>query len=86
MAEKQAQTETDGAPKKPLENRPTLGFWPFGGNRVWRRWFLCVYTGLLKDLVGGADAASQNSAAVAGTQNGIASQTGSMGGGEVGTE
>ncbi|MCH2096595.1 MAG: flagellar basal body-associated FliL family protein [Rhodobacteraceae bacterium] len=88
MAEKQAQTEIDGnaheAAGKPSKTPLVFGLLAaiaFGAGG-----FYASYTGLLKDLVGGADAASQNSAAVAGTQNGTASQTGSMGGGEGGTK
>ena len=88
MAEKQAQTEIDGnvseASGKPSKAPLVLSLLAaiaFGAGG-----FYASYTGLLKDLVGGADAASQNSAAVAGAQNGTASQTGSTGGGEGGTK
>ena len=84
MAEKQAQTEIDGAgsetdgksSKAPLV-LGLLAAIAFGAGG-----FYASYTGLLKGLVGGVDAASQQDAAVIATKNGTASETGSMGGGE----
>jgi flagellar FliL protein len=82
VAEKQAQTETDGnvseASGKPSKVPLIIGLVAaiaFGAGG-----FYASYTSLLKNLIGGMDAAAQKTAAAAGTINGIGPETSYAGG------
>ena len=77
MAEKQAQTETDGNAHEAAGNPSKvpliiglLAAIAFGAGG-----FYASYSGLLINLIGGTDAASQKTTAAAGTINGIGPET-----------